>query len=116
LLRPLLNGCKCSLVLISSSHDPTPVFVHYHGDMPAIRCCCCSARLLADDVRASVVGYLSVIRGVEGGMAKLGMGMVKHPALERAERLLRSAWRQVRLACIVWLKAAFYSVHRSARH
>ncbi|WIA32790.1 hypothetical protein OEZ86_005973 [Tetradesmus obliquus] len=52
------------------------------------------ARLLADDVRASVVGYLSVIRGVEGGMAKLGMGMVKHPALERAERLLRSAWRQ----------------------
>ncbi|KAF6251539.1 primase subunit of DNA polymerase alpha [Scenedesmus sp. NREL 46B-D3] len=52
------------------------------------------ARLLADDVRASVVGYLSVIRGVEGGMAKLGMGMFKHPALERAERLLRSAWRQ----------------------
>lgn len=47
-------------------------------------------------MRASVVGYLSVIRGVEGGMAKLGMGMVKHPALERAERLLRSAWRQVR--------------------
>jgi hypothetical protein len=45
-----------------------------------------------------VVGYLSVIRGVEGGMAKLGMGMYKHPALERAERLLRSAWRQVRLA------------------
>lgn len=49
-------------------------------------------------MRASVVGYLSVIRGVEGGMAKLGMGMVKHPALERAERLLRSAWRQVRPA------------------
>jgi hypothetical protein len=30
-------------------------------------------------------------------MAKLGMGMFKHPALERAERLLRSAWRQVGL-------------------
>jgi hypothetical protein len=50
-----------------------------------------------------VVGYLSVIRGVEGGMAKLGMGAAKHPALERAERLLRSVWRQVRLP--VW--AAF---------
>jgi hypothetical protein len=66
--------------------------------LPLLRC---SARLLADDVRASVVGYLSVIRGVEGGMAKLGMGMYKHPALERAERLLRSAWRQVRaVACV----------------
>lgn len=55
----------------------------------------CRARLLADDVRAAVVGYLSVIKGTEGGIAKLGMGIKKHPALQRAETLLEAAWRQV---------------------
>eukprot|EP00878_Enallax_costatus_P016967 GHUV01017810.1.p1 GENE.GHUV01017810.1~~GHUV01017810.1.p1 ORF type:complete len:363 (+),score=140.41 GHUV01017810.1:81-1091(+) len=52
------------------------------------------ARLLADDVRAAVVGYLSVIKGTEGGLAKLGMGQHKHPALIRAEELLQAAWKE----------------------
>ncbi|KAF8067167.1 Prim1 [Scenedesmus sp. PABB004] len=54
------------------------------------------ARRLADDVRGAVVTYLSVIRGTEAGLAKLGYGLVKHPALERAEGMLRRAWREVR--------------------
>ncbi len=41
------------------------------------------------------MNYLSVIKGVEGGMTKLGTGLAKHPALERAERMLQAAWRTV---------------------
>lgn len=65
---------------------------------PPVTACCPipSARVLADDVRGAVVSYLSVLKGTEGGMAKLGMGISKHPALERAEQMINIAWLEVR--------------------
>jgi hypothetical protein len=56
------------------------------------------ARLLADDVRAATVGYLSVIKGAEGGVTKLSVPRLHlHPALQRAYSSVEAAFRQVNL-------------------
>ena len=49
-------------------------------------------------MRAATVGYLSVIKGAEGGVTKLGFPQLHlHPSLDRAYQLLEPAWRQVRV-------------------
>jgi hypothetical protein len=54
------------------------------------------ARLLADDVRAATVGYLSVIKGAEGGVTKLSVPRLHlHPALQRAYSSVEAAFCQV---------------------
>lgn len=60
----------------------------------------CRARLLADDVRAATVAYLSVIKGAEGGVTKLSVPRFHmHPALQRAYSSVEAAFRQVRVCC-----------------
>lgn len=70
---------------------------------PYCCCCCCRARLLADDVRAATVGYLSVIKGAEGGVTKLSVPRLHlHPALKRAYESVEAAFRKV---CVVVTRA-----------
>jgi hypothetical protein len=47
-------------------------------------------------VRAATVGYLSVIKGAEGGVTKLSVPRLHlHPALKRAYESVEAAFRQV---------------------
>lgn len=58
----------------------------------------CRARKLTDEQRSALAAYLSVYKGTEGGIARLGLSSVSatnHPSVERAYRMLSSAWTEV---------------------
>ena len=56
----------------------------------------CRARALKDAERSALAAYLTLYKGQEKGMAKLGTGSAKHhPAVERALQQLKAHWVQV---------------------
>ena len=101
--RPFLSSVEPPSSLVGRSAAPRPFHEHHklHSNnpnnvsylLPSFR-----ARLLADDVRAATVGYLSVIKGAEGGVTKLSVPRLHlHPALQRAYSSVEAAFRQVNL-------------------
>ncbi len=56
------------------------------------------ARKLTDEQRSALAAFLSVYKGTEGGLARLALSTVSasnHPSVERAYRMLSSAWTEV---------------------
>ncbi|CAL8466650.1 g6186 [Coccomyxa elongata] len=64
-----------------------------------IHCWVCDerARKLTDEQRSALAAFLSVYKGTEGGLARLALSTVSasnHPSVERAYRMLSSAWTE----------------------